>query len=186
MEIINQTYDGDVKSERRILMARNGARRVTVFNYGEKNLITHLELTPQVTLLIYYDKRIYTEVLNDSLASRETASDFLTTEWLNQKTPSTFESLETENNLSKYQVRLGDATNSNSEILIYVDENLKLPVKQEFYSVSGDRKDLTSSIEVKNFKSEPDEKLFELPKDYRKVSMAEFQEFLWKERTKNE
>jgi outer membrane lipoprotein-sorting protein len=92
--------------------------------------------------------------------------------------------LGTENNLTKYRVRMGDAENPNSEILIYVDEQIKLPVRQEFYSTSGEQKTLTFAVELKNFKTEADEKLFEVPKDFRKITPKEFQEVLRQERNK--
>lgn len=186
LEIISQTYAGGDKSERKTLSARRGASRVTGFNAGEKNEIHLLELDNNQVFSIHHGRKVFAENLASSLLTSRVESDFLTTEWLNRKTPAVFENLEAENNLSKFRVRLGDNENSNSEILIYVDENLDFPVKQEFYSINGDQRTLASSVEMKNFKSDPDKKLFELPKDYRKISPKEFLEIVWLERSKDE
>lgn len=189
-EIINRTYaadaDGGETQERKIFTARNGESRLTVFNPGQKGEIARLDLNAAgVTISIHRGKRIYTESSPGGGSGRDETNDFLTTEWLNQKQSAGFESLGTENGISKFRVRLGEAEKTNSEILIYVDENLKLPVKQEFYSGGeGEQKTLTFSVEMKNFKPEAEAKLFELPKDFRKVTPKEFQEIIWQERLK--
>ena len=187
-EIVTRIFTANgEKTERKIFTARSGTRRVTVFNPGEKNEITRLELNADSIFSIFRAGKIYAENSNASTVSNDPTNDFLTTEWLNQKTAARFENLGKENGLSKFRVKLGDAENANSEVLIYVDDNLKIPVRQEFYSGAGEQqKVLTFSVELENFKPEAGEKLFELPKDYRKVSPKEFQETLWKERTKND
>jgi outer membrane lipoprotein-sorting protein len=90
--------------------------------------------------------------------------------------------------LTKYRAHLADAPNSNSETFIYVDENLKIPVRQEFYKTNGEQKILVFSMELRNFKLEAADELFELPKDYRKVSPNEFQKTIRQEKpvAKNE
>jgi hypothetical protein len=105
---------------------------------------------------------------------------------LNQKIPAIFENLGSEAGLLKFRVKLGEPYNNTSEILIYVDESLKLPIKQQFYSINGEQRTLTFSVEMKDFKFETDEKFFELPEGYRRVSPKEFKEIVWKEPTKNE
>lgn len=159
-------------------MARNGLRRVTIFNYGEKNAVTRLNSADNTAVSIYPEKKIYAEFSGESASQDDSTNDFLTTEWLNQKTDASFENLGVENGLSKFRVKLGDTNNSNSEIMIFVDDNLKIPVRQEFYSTNGDQKTLTYSVELKDFKTSTDGNLFELPKDFKKVSAKEFQEIL--------
>jgi hypothetical protein len=109
----------------------------------------------------------------------------LAIEWLNEKRGAAFENLGKENGLTKYLARLRDVPNINSEILIYIDENLKIPVKQEFYTINGEQKILVFSMELQNLKLETDDKLFELPKDYRKVSSNEFQKVTRQKQVKN-
>lgn len=171
------------ETERKIFTARSGTRRLTVFNRGEKDEIERLELDGGFLSLVNRAAGIYAGSTGEGAAtSDETFNDFLTTEWLNQKTPAAFENLGAENNLTKFRVKLGDAGNLNSEVLIYVDENLKLPVRQEFYSIEDGQKILSFSVELKNFKPEATEDFFQIPKDLRYVSMKEFQEIIRQER----
>ena len=72
----------------------------------------------------------------------------------------------------------------NSEIIVSVDENIGLPVKQEFYSTGGEQKILTYSVELKNFSLQTDANFFEIPKDYRKVSAKEFREITRRRQSK--
>jgi len=179
-EIVTETFAENEKTERKIFTARNGAKRLTVFNSGEKDEISQLELETNQIFLINHSKKVYTEIqLNSALAVKTENNDFFDTELLNQKTPAAFESLGAENGLSKFRVKLGDTENPKSEILVLVDENLKIPVRQEFYSLSGEQKILTFSVEMKDFKTQADDNFFELPKDFRKVSSEEFRKILW-------
>ena len=165
-EIIVSNFTGGEKNERRYFLARNGANRLIVFNRGEKSETSVLQTAEGKTFFINDEKKSYQEKQTKAAPTGGELGEFLTTEWLNQKTDAAFENLGAENNLTKYRVRLGDS--KVSEILIFVDENLKLPVKQEFYSVSGEQKTLMFSVELKNFSLQAD-KLFELPKNYQEI-----------------
>ncbi len=154
--------------EEKSFIARSNGR--TLSKNGD---IGTLQINANKSFLINFAKKIYVEntgktaIQPDNAA--ETLNDFLTTEWLNQKNETKFENLGVENGLSKYR-----ATFENSESLIFVDENYKIPVRQEFYSIEGEAKNLVYSIELQNLKLIADEQLFEIPKDFRKVSIEEF------------
>ena len=147
------------------------------YHYGQKNQISVLQTADNKTFLIFNNKKIYTENISNRLVeASENPFDFLTTEWLNQKADAKFEFLGTENNFLKYRVILDN--NQTSESFIWVDKNIGLPVKQEFYSVNGEQKILNFTFEIKNFKPQADANLFEIPKDFRKVSVEEFRKVL--------
>ena len=156
--------------ERTTFVARNGANRRYDFNFGAKNQLTNLQADKNYLLLPV--KKVYAENSGTQTAATDDWTNFLTTEWLSEKTDANFEKLETTENLTKYRVKLGDG--AASEILIYVEENLNLPVKQEFYSMNGDRKVLTYTMELKNLKMQTDANLFAVPTDFRKISIEEF------------
>ncbi|MGI9034897.1 MAG: hypothetical protein ACR2GD_02545 [Pyrinomonadaceae bacterium] len=181
-EIVTRIYANGEKNEFKIFTARSGNRRLTIFNVGEKTEISSLNLNDGAPLSISEPKKIYTENRLTATDFVNPTDDFLTIEWINAKAAAAFEKMATENNITKFRVRLNDS--ENSESLIYFDENLKIPVRQEFYKIDGGQKTLTYSVEVKNFKAETDENLFAPPKDFRKVSAKEFQEILW-ERIRN-
>ena len=180
-EIVLTNYAGGEKSERRIFTWRNGAK----FRSDYESKISFLQLSENVKFSIHHGKKIYTQNQTNSGAASETGEtikDFLTAEWLNEKRGAAFENLGAEDGLTKYRISLKDAPNAASETLIYVDEKFKIPVKQEFYATNGEQKSLVFSMELRNLKLEADDKLFEPPEDYRKVSSNEFQKIVRQEK----
>lgn len=162
-----------------ISIKTEGAERITFIARDKGRFLTRngdiasLQILPNQSFLINFAKKIYVENTGNSSpqtnVSGETLNDFLTTEWLNQKTDVKYENLGAENGLNRYRVKF-----ENSESLIFVDESFKIPVKQEFYSVEGETKNLVYSMELRNIKLITEEGLFEVPKDFRKVSLEEF------------
>ncbi len=154
--------------EDRIFLARSQGRF-----FSRSGEIATLQIETSQSFLINFGKKIYVENAAQTSAQSETSietlNNFLTTEWLNQKNKAEFESLGTENGLSKYRVIFEAA-----ESLIFVDENYKMPVRQEFYSIEDETKTLVYAIELQNLKLVADEQFFAVPKDFRKVPMAEF------------
>jgi len=162
------------ETERKTFVARNGANRRYDFNFGAKNQLTNLQTDKNY--LISPEKKIYAETGAAQSISADDWENFLTTEWLNQNHEASFEKLETIDNITKYRVRLGASV--SSEMLISIDEQLGLPVKQEFYAVSDEQKVLTYAVELKNLKLKTDENLFAVPTDFKKVSAEEFRKIL--------
>lgn len=168
-EMVEKLEDNE---ETKIFIARSGQR----FFVRNNNFAT-LRIDANNSLSVNFNQKIYAEIQTKTSASKEnsgeTLQDFLTTEWLNQKTEGKFENLGDENGLTKYRVKF-----EASEALIFVNENFKLPVRQEFYSLEGEEKILRMTIELQNLKLQADESLFEIPKDFRKVSIEEFRQSL--------
>ncbi len=159
----------DGEEEQKTLAAKSGQRF-----YSISNDIATLKIDATKSYLINFDKKIFAENITNagtSDDSAETLQSFLTTELLNRKDDATFENLGDENGLTKYRALFGE-----SESLIYVDENFKLPMRQEFYSINGEERTLMYSSEIQNLKLQADESFFEVPKDFRKVSLEEFQQ----------
>jgi outer membrane lipoprotein-sorting protein len=163
------------ETERKTFVARNGANRRYDFNAGAKNQVTNLQTDKNY--LISPERKIYAETIAAQNVSADDWENFLTTEWLNENHEVSFEKLETVDNLTKYRVRLG-AGAAASEMMILVDEQIGLPVKQEFYAVSGEQKILTYAVELKNLKLKTDDNLFAVPTDFRRVSAEEFRKIL--------
>ncbi|MBS1797228.1 MAG: hypothetical protein JSS81_25605 [Acidobacteria bacterium] len=166
--------------ERVTLTARSGANRRYDFNYGTKNQLTSLQADKNYLLLP--EKKIYAEATAPPPAAADDWANFLTTEWLSEKSAASFEKLETTGNLTKYRVKPG--ANETAEILIFVDEKLGLPFKEEFYGGEAGQKTLLYTVELRNFKPEPDDGLFAVPKDFRKVPVDELRRTAAKEESK--
>ncbi len=160
--------------------ARNSAKRLTVYDYEQKSEFALLQTGDGASFLIARQSKIY--AVSQTGNAAETADVFPTAELLNEKSTAVFELLGAENGFAKYRVRLDES--SRSEIIVTVDEKLNLPVKQEFYSVAGERETLVSTTEFKNFNLQTDARNFDLPKDYKKVSPTEFQVIRRREREK--
>jgi hypothetical protein len=164
----------------KIFTARNGENHFTIYDFQKKFEFALLQTTANGSLLIARHQKIYAE--NQTTNADQTTDDFPTAELLNEKPDAKYESLGAENGFAKYRVTLNAST--DSEIIVTVDLTINLPVKQEFYSVSGERKTLISTTELKNYSQQTDAQNFEIPKDYKKVSAVEFQQILRREQTK--
>jgi hypothetical protein len=178
-EIVLTNYGNGEKKERKIVVARSGGKTLQNYETG----IYFLQLNENEKFLVHSEKKIYADTqtnLEISAQVDENLQGFLSEGWLNQKADAKFENLGAENNLTKYRVILADS--QTSEIIIYIDENFKIPVRQEFYSIIGEQKNLIFSMEIRNLKMQVDEKLFEVPKDFKKVSFKEFQKIIWQEK----
>ena len=158
-------------SENKIFTTRNGADRVTIYDYQTPYEIAFLQTGAGGSFTINRGQKIYVE--NQTTNSGEDEI-FPVAELVNQHENAAFEKLSDENGTAKYRVTL-DASNS-AEIVVTVDESINLPIKQEFFSVNGEQKTLLTTTELRNFTTQIDRQNFEPPKDYKKVSLAEFQQ----------
>lgn len=164
-EILVSYFINGEKSQRKYFTARNYEKRLITFDFGETNAVSKLQTTDGKIFVINHEEKTFSEnsVRKSVLESLE-IDNFLTTKWLNEKANASFQNLGMENNLMKFLVKL-----ESSEVVIFVDEKIIMPVKQEFYSVTDGQKSLTLSIELKNFKTEAEDKLFEVPMDFQKI-----------------
>lgn len=159
------------ETERKTFIARNGERRRIDYNFGQEN--QHSVLQTDKEYVVSNRKKIYAEILPRSpLSANQAPQNDLTSELLNRRDYAKFEKLGREGNLTRYRVRINES--DASEILIYVDETIGIPVKQEFFSVNGEQKTLQYSVELKNFSLETGEELFAFPAGFRHVSVDEF------------
>ncbi len=165
------------ETERKTLIARNGANRREDFNFGAKNQLTNLQTDKNY--LILPNKKVYAESETAQSISTDDWTNFLTNEWLSEKHDASFEKLEAIDNLTKYRVKLN--ASDSSEILMFVDETVGLPMKQEFYTTNNGQQTLTYTVELNNLKLQTDANLFAVPTDFKKVSIEDFRKILQSE-----
>ncbi len=169
--------------ESKTFVARSGGNRRYDYNFGAENQWTVLQTAANQSFLTLPDKKIYAENFASAIAqTTDGFKDFLTNEWLNSKADAKFTKLGAENDLTKYRVVLNDG--ENAETIVFVDEKIGLPVRQEFYG--GAPKNLTFVFEMRNFKTETENNLFEIPKDFRKVSTENLKAAMKKENSGDE
>ncbi len=169
-EIVISTYSAGETSERTIKAARNGLK----MRFDYPNGVSFIQ-TEREHFRLFKDDKIFAQdfsAANNKNENGETLQDFLTTEWLSARRGAGFEKIGVENGLTKYRVQIEES--SNSEVFIYVDENLRFPVKQEFYSITGAEKTLLSAMEIRNLNLNTGESAFSIPEDYKKVTSEEF------------
>lgn len=170
-EFIISSFVNGKKTEQKNFVAKKGGRFLATYRMKSSNKISYLFISEDKTYYINHDKKTF-QKRGFSASNKDLPQiswrDFLTTKWLNEKTSSKFEKVESEDNLTKYLVKMDGS--ENSEVLVFIDEKIPFPVKQEFYSISNGEKVLTTLVEVKNYKTEVEDSLFKVPKDYKEIN----------------
>lgn len=158
-------------TQRVTFVARNGAKRRCGYEAWESG--TAVWLRTDKDYLLLPEKKIYMEEGPPGEGPAPSAAvDALTVEWLNIRASSKFQDLGAENGLRKFSAKLDES--DVSEVLLFIDEASGLPLRQEYYSISGEGRELVYSFEVRDLKLEAGDDLFTIPGDYRKVSTDEF------------
>jgi len=152
------------ENERHILVARNLNQRRIDYDVGTDHqravLITDKEY------LLSFKRKEYTErPLTSELASIDSS---LTGHLMNARDYSDFEEVGRDGSVIQYKAHVNEG--SASEIMIFYDQSIGLPVKQEFYSIEGEARTLQYSFELRGFKTEVDESVFQIGKEFRKVN----------------
>jgi hypothetical protein len=163
-EVVIKT--GDTEEKYRIV--RDGARRRIDYGFGQPDERTTLVTDREY--LVDYRRRIVAVRTESGAAAA--ADDELVLHLLNHRDQTEFVDLGTENGLKKFNAKMNDS--ASSELMIYVDPATNLPMKQEFYSMDGDSRELMYSFELQNVTLEPDMAVLELPSGFREVTLSEF------------
>jgi len=152
---------------RRKRLAKKGTWRRIDFDPGEK---THRAvLQTDKSYVIDFGRRVFAENASPSGAAPQFSE--LTHELLNIGGRSEFEEAGREGVVVRYIVRPADGV--RSEIVVHYDESISMPVKQDFFTLEGAERILQLTVEIVNFKTDPDADAFSIPGGFRKVSMNE-------------
>lgn len=159
--------------ESKIFTARNGANTRVDYYAGENQRTSQVRRADGTSFLILNAEKIYAETAAgntaDAAQTANDATDFLNNEWLNSKADARFTNLGVENGLTRHRVNFSES--ADAESIVYINESLHLPFRQEFYSGRGAERTLTYSIEMRNFRLIADAALFDVPADYKRVSL---------------
>ena len=155
--------------ERKMFVARNGQLRRSDFNVGESSQFSILQTDKDY--LISANGKMFAEDSGGELGTvLQAPFDELTGILLYGRARPEFTSLGRENDLSEYGVRLnGDGP---AAAVIFINETVGLPVRQEFYSIRAGERTLQYSVEVRNLKLETEAGLFEIPAGFRQTSIS--------------
>lgn len=153
-------------TERKYSIARDGDKRRTDFDTGGPQQRTILEADRNY--LINVERKVFA-VLSPGAAFVE--EDF-SVHTLNQGHYTEFESTGSEDGLAVYRAEIDGSP--ASEVSIHIDPSTNLPMKQEFYSVDGGRRELVYTVELQNVALEVTEETFVVPRGFREISLADF------------
>ena len=172
-----------LSSTQKFFISRDGENRREEFNPGSDAMVVYLE-TPAGRFLLFPGKRIFAD-LNSSAESIDDSSDdsersgvldFSPNRLLHESSArARYQTLGTENldgrKTTKYRVTSDDSSGtigSGSVTLIWIDDELGLPIKSETTSAGGDRPTKVVT-ELRDIKQDVDARSFDLPQDYKKV-----------------
>jgi len=170
---------------REMQIARDGDRRRVDYELIPGARMSDLQI-PAGHYMLLHSKKLYAEVKPGAAgdltaAARNLPSDFSPEKLINETNPgANYEKLGTEvlngRNTTKYRVTTtgkGEGRGLQTETLVWIDESLGMPVKSETVSTGERARGSKVTMELRDIKQEVDQSLFELPKDYKKVSSEE-------------
>ncbi len=155
---------GDV--ERRITVARDGARSRIDYDVGTDDHRAILSTDRQYVL--FFKRKTYAENQAGVGNSASASEPMLAAHLLNGRDYTEFDELDREGSVIRYRARVNGS--DVSEILIWFDEGISMPVKQEFYSLDGGERILRYAVELRDFSPTVDPSVFELPADFRRAT----------------
>ena len=163
--------DGGQSVVSTIAIFRDGEARREENNSQSKQIV-YLDL-PNGRFILVPDERVYAAVEDGPTAPLDTdgsADLYLHTAPIQ----TSYENLGSEvvngQNASKYKVTVNDSSIKDvteRESLIWIDESLGMPVKSVTRSAAG-----TRTMELTRINLSVDKRIFEIPKDYRKIEAA--------------
>jgi hypothetical protein len=166
-------------------IARDGESRRVDYELIPGAKMSDLQI-PSGHFMLLHSKKLYAEVKPGEAgdltsAARNLPSDFSPDKLINEQSPgATYEKLGTEvvngRTTTKYRVTTkgkGEGRGMATETIVWVDESLGMPIKSETVSTGDQARGSKVTMELRDIKQEVDPALFELPKDYKKVTATE-------------
>lgn len=178
--ITNVTAEGRTNVTK-VTIARDGEfRRIESELFAAKTIFV---IGPQGKYLLLPNDKVYVDQTEgaappDAISEDESSADRLLH---TESGTSSYQQLGTEavsgRKTNKYRVTVNSANAANvssSETLIWIDEALGMPIRSETKSSDGSR----STMELSELSLEVDKNLFQVPSDYKKVSVTELARYL--------
>lgn len=168
-----QVYQADA-----IITFGDSERKIHIARKNEKRRIDYDTGTDGETAVIVSEKKfvassrlkIFAEMPDDGSFPAGPLDD-LAQNLLNISHDTKFEEISTENNITKYRVLNGDET--ASEVFIYADTELGMPIKTEHFSLTGGGRKLLFSFELQNVSRDVDDDVFKPAKEWKSISFKE-------------
>ncbi|HUR96996.1 MAG TPA: hypothetical protein VMZ26_02895 [Pyrinomonadaceae bacterium] len=152
------------QTERRMFVARSGEKRRVDYDVGSD--AQHGVIIADKEYLVFFKRKVFEEhAISSNVAA---LYEPLSAQVLSTRDYANFEELKRNGSVVQFTTRINDS--SNSETVIFFDEAIGLPVKQEFYSIEGEERKLQYSSELRNFSTTVDPATFQIPVGFKKVT----------------
>jgi len=168
---VTQTTTAGVE---RYFIARKGDKWRVDNAYGDASQVTSMRLDKDY--VIAASNKTYADYsTGHGYDERARMVEDISRGLLINRDPAVFEKLGSENGMTKYRVT--GTPGKPTESIILVDDKTGLPVSREIYNLEPQRT-LAVTVKLISFKKEADDKLFAIPKDYKKVTIEEMRPVL--------
>jgi len=177
--ITTATADGKTVATRSSI-ARDGEFRRNESEVASKKVV-YLE-TPAGRFVLLPDEKIYADLNGEANAGSSEEDEVSPERLLHTDAGTTsYQKLGTETiagrNANKYRIVVNSSTTANvsvSETLMWIDDNLQMPIRSDTKSADGTR----ITMELSDIVIEADKRLFQIPEDYKKVAFSELRKRL--------
>jgi hypothetical protein len=172
--------------QQKYFVARDGANRRLDFEIGDET-VTRLQTTEGKTFVLLPKQKSYTELGKSASLPVNMPSEISLEHLLHAKpVGAKFQKIGAEDvsgkSAMKYKLDYGavkEAENSRTETYIWVDETLGMPVKTEVSAIeNGQPGGAKSVMELSEIKTETSPDLFQIPKDFRQLTLNEILEMM--------
>ena len=166
------TREPDVFQVEIVTRAGGVERRITVARDKNTRRIDYDVDTDSHRAVIISDKEYVLDLRRKTVSERELAAAGAmkkeVSSLLNVRDYADFDEVGRQGSVIEYRARVNES--DASDVSIFFDESIGLPVRQDFYSVNGDERKLKYSVELRNFSREVDLGVFEIPHGFRRES----------------
>ena len=169
-----------VVSVEKVLITRDGVNRREEYSVNDLAATVYLETSGKRFLLLP-EKKIYSN-LDEAASELESDSanegaDFSPDRLLHESsTAARYRKVGSEmigdRKTSKYAVSVTDETSDKTETLMWVDDELGMPIKSETRSSDASGSTTSLTMELKDVSRDVDATVFQLPQDYKPVDYA--------------
>lgn len=162
------------KGVERYFIARKGKSWRVDNAYGDPGQVTSLRTDKDFVL--NYATKTYAEYdSGHGYDERARMVEDVTRGMIIARTIASYEKIGTENGMTKYRVT--GEPGKKTESIITIDDKLGMPVSKEIYSLEPART-LDVTVKLTGFKTEVDDSLLVMPKDFKKVPLEDMQKTL--------
>lgn len=157
------------ENERRMFIARSGEKRRIDYDVGTDThravLITGGEY------LLYFKRRAFVEITPKEQDASDEDGIATMSHLLHARDYTEFEEIGRDGSVVQFRARINES--ASSEVIVFFDERIGLPIRHEFYSMDGDKRGLQYSVELRGFRGEAEDGLFQIPENFRREGRSQ-------------